>query len=72
MAKDWPFPQDSKTDTSGYMEHRSGRSGGKAPDSSGMTDNELAEALEISVREAHDRIDDVREARAVDLGEDDA
>jgi hypothetical protein len=66
MAKDWKFPQDSKTDKSGYMEHQ-----GRAPERGEFNDQQLADNLGIGVQNAHQRIEDVTEHRTSDLGDDD-
>lgn len=60
-AKPWPLPKDSNTDTSAFMEHRGGTSRGE------MNDQQLADALDVSVGEAHARIEDVTEHRSTDL-----
>lgn len=65
--KKWPFPEDSKTDKSGYMEHRGGNAGGKAPERGEFNDQGLASALDVSVNTAHEMIEDVTEHRSTDL-----
>ena len=64
MAKDWPFPQDSKSDKSGYMEHQ-----GRTPERGEFNDQGLADATGIGVQHAHEIIEDVTEHRSVDLDE---
>jgi len=65
--KKWPLPQDSGSNRSGFMEHRSGHSGGRAPDRSGMNDQGLSDALDIGVQNAHEKIEDVTEHQTWDL-----
>lgn len=62
-ARDWPLPADSNTDTSAFMEHRGDTARGE------FNDQQLADALEVSVPHAHDIIEDVTETRVEDLGE---
>lgn len=61
MAKPWPLPEDSKTDKSGFMEHRGGTSRGE------FNDQQLASALDVSTNTAHEMIEGVTEHRTTDL-----
>lgn len=63
MARKWPMPEN--TGSSAYMEHRGPTRRGE------MTDQQLAEALDVSVPHAHEMIEGVTEHRTTDLdGED--
>jgi hypothetical protein len=64
--KKWDLPADSGSNKSGYMEHR-----GNTPERGEMNDQQLADALDIGVQDAHARIEDVTEHRTTDLSDED-
>lgn len=66
MPRNWPYSEDSKTLTSGYMEHI-----GKSPERGEFNDQALADELGIGVPTAHDLIEDVTEHRSTDLLDED-
>lgn len=67
MDKDWPLPEDSATKKDGFVE--------QSPDNPvsrhKMTDVELAAELDVSVQEAHRKIEGVNERRSTDLNRED-